>query len=196
MAQATKADGSLQELTKCRIITPFAAPDDVIRLKILPDLSMSKSSEYQSENIPGRSSPVVTYSHSSAKMITSELHFMTTTCQDIIDNLRYLRLLESLTYPGAAAGGAPFIPPPPVCKFICGKLLGDSGQCVVLKSWSFRADPSVAWDVETYLPYKFSVSCQWECVYSCANLPTNSMIRGIGAGWQCPPRSQDTTPTY
>lgn len=195
MAQATNASGQLQELTKCRIITPYDSPYDVVRLKILPDISFSKSASYQPETIPGRASPVLTYGHSDAKMINSELHFMVTTCQDIQDNLKYLRILESLVYPGANNGNAPYTPPP-VCKFLCGRLLSDSGQCVVMKSFSFKADTSVPWDVDTYLPYKFTVSCSWECVYSCANLPTNSMIATIGGTFVCPPPAKDIPPSY
>lgn len=197
MAKATSADGSLQELAKCRISTP----NGDIKLKILPDITDSKGANYQSEPIIGRTSPIFNYSYSEARMINSELTFMVTKCTDINDNIKYLRLIESLVYPGDAAGGAPYTPPP-VCKFYCGQLLGEAGVCVVLKSYNVKFSPDVAWDVETYLPYKFSVSCQWEVVYACSNLPTNSMIRTAGnyykkppsevpINWMCPPRSKD-----
>ncbi len=186
MAKATTAIGALQELVKCRIETP----NGVIRLKILPEITDSKSAAYVNETIMGRSSPVTTFSHSEPRMINSELTFMVTICQDILDNLTYMRLIESLVYPGPAAGGAPYTPPP-ICKFYCGKLLGDTGVCVVLKTYSVRIPTDVAWDVETYLPYRFTISCQWEVVYACKNLPTNNIIRAITQDWPCPPRKTD-----
>ena len=193
MGKATKADGSLQELTKCRISTP----NGVIRLKILPEITDSKGANYQSEPIIGRTTPVLNYAYSEPRSINTELTFMITTCQDIVDNLTYLRLIESLVYPGDASGGAPYTPPP-VSKIVCGKLLGDNGVCVVLKSYSVRYASDVAWDAATYLPYKFTVSCQWEVVYACKDLPTNCMIRTTGGyanpcpsaisiDWICPP---------
>lgn len=193
MSKATAPDGSLQVLAKCRIITP----DDTIYLKILPEITDSKSANYVNETIAGRSSPVTTYSHSEPRMISSDLHFMVTKCQDITDNLRYLRLIESLVYPGDPANKAPYTPPP-ICKFYCGRLLGDAGVCVVLKNYSVRYQSDVPWDVETYLPYRFTVTCQWEVVYACANLPTYQTIRQLdhnwpwqAPSWQCPPRNVD-----
>lgn len=186
MAKATGADGSLQELAKCRIITPFGD----IKLKILPDITDSKSANYVNETIIGRSSPVTNYSHSEPRTISSDLHFMVTKCQDIVDNLRSLRMIESLVYPGEPANNAPYTPPP-ISKFYCGKLLGDAGVCVVLKNYSVRFQGDVAWDVETYLPYRFTISCQWEVVYACANLPTYQKIKTLTVDWPCPPRNRD-----
>jgi hypothetical protein len=116
-------------------------------------------------------------------MITTELHFMTTTTEDINDNWRSIRIIQSLVYPGTATidGGAPFTPPP-VIKFICGNLLSTTkdgqpdGLCLILKSYSIRYPTNVAWDEETYLPYQFSISCNWEVVYACKNLPSNNCL--------------------
>jgi hypothetical protein len=193
MAKATTATGELQELAKCRIITPYGD----IKLKILPEITDSKSANYVNETIIGRSNPVITYSHSEPRMISSDLHFMVTTCQDITDNLKYMRMIESLVYPGDPSDGSPYTPPP-ISKFYCGRLLGDAGVCVVLKNYSVRFQGDVAWDVETYLPYRFTVTCQWEVVYACANLPTYQSIRKLDGNWPwnapswpCPPRSRD-----
>lgn len=186
MPKATGSDGALQELVKCRIITPYGT----IRLKILPEISDSKTANYQNETVAGRSSPVTTYSHSEPRTISSELTFMVTKCQDICDNLTYLRLIESLVYPNDGVGMLPYTPPP-VCKFICGKLLGDGGVCVILKSYSVKFPTDVAWDVETYLPYRFTVSCQWEVVYACRDLPSGNNIRQITCNWPCPPGKVD-----
>jgi len=190
MAKATEASGRLQKLAKCKIITPYKRDDDPglaveIELRVLPEITDAKGVTYQNEIIPGRASPVPTYGHSDARTISTELTFLIMTCDDIEENLRHLRTLESLAYPGDGTGGAPYAPPA-VCKFICGKLLGDGGVCVVLKSYSVRFQSDVAWDVETYCPYKFTVSCQWEVVYSCKSLPTNTKIRKLEMDWDCP----------
>lgn len=174
MARATETSGRLAILSKCKIITPCGT----ICLRILPDISDSKGANYASENAIGRSNPMVTYAFSEARMITSELHFMTTTTEDIDDNWRSLKIIQSLVYPGTATvnGGAPFTPPP-VVKFICGSLLdGPNGLCLILKSYSVRYPVNVAWDEATYLPYQFSITCTWEVVYACKNLPSNKCI--------------------
>lgn len=186
MAKATNEFGALQELIKCRIETPFG----MVRLKILPEISDSKSANYSTEPVQGRSTPVINYAYSEPRIIQMDLNFMVTECQDIIDNLTYLRIIQSLVYPGGSNGGAPYTPPP-VSKIICGKLLGDTGLCVVLRNYSVRYPTDVAWDVETYLPYRFTISCQWEVVYACSDLPTNAIIRTLVPNWVCPPPSID-----
>jgi hypothetical protein len=170
MTRATNQYGELQELSKCNITTPYG----MIRLKILPEISDSKGANYTNEPITGRTTPLTNYSYSEPRTITMDMTFAITTWQDIEDNLTYLRLLESLVYPGDPRGSAPFTPPP-VSKIICGKLLGDDPLCVILKSVSPKFPTDVPWDLETYLPYNFSVNCQWEVVYACENLPTKSL---------------------
>jgi hypothetical protein len=179
MPRATNNDGSLAPLQytdfgagKCEIQTPCGC----ITLKILPDITDSKGALYQPDNAPGRSSPMTTYSYSEARTISTDLHFMITQFSDISDNLRSLRIIQSLVYPGPQSATAPFTPPP-VVRFICGVLMdGIDGLCLVLKNYSVKYDPGVAWDVATFLPYRFSVNCNWEVVYSCNNLPTNKCI--------------------
>ena len=158
--------------TNCSIVTPCG----VICLKILPDITDSKSANYTNEVATGRSSPIVNYGYSEARMISTELHFMVTTSQDINDNWFALKTIQSLVYPQPPSANltAPYIPPP-VVRFICGQLMdGTNGLCLVLKSYSVRYPTEVAWDVDTFLPYKFSISCQWEVVYACSNLPSNT----------------------
>ncbi len=177
MPRATNNDGSLAILNysqsgggQCKIITPCGD----ICLRILPDISDSKGANYASEPIPGRTTPLLSYAYSEPRRITTELHFITTKRQDIIDNFTSLRIIQSLVYPGAANGIAPYTPPP-VVKFICGSLMdGPTGLCLILKDYNVRYDPSVAWDAVTFLPYRFTISCSWEVVYACKNLPRNN----------------------
>lgn len=172
MPRGTETSGRLAVLSKCKIITPCGT----ICLRILPDISDSKGANYAQENSIGRSNPLITFAYSEPRNITTELHFMTTTTGDINDNWRSLRIIQSLVYPGTATvdGGAPFTPPP-VVRFICGQLMdGDNGLCLILKNYSIRYPTNVAWDEITYLPYQFSISCNWEVVYACKNLPSSN----------------------
>lgn len=174
MPRGTENSGRLAVLPNCKIITPCGT----ICLRILPDISDSKAAHYAPENAIGRSSPLITYAYSEPRMINTELHFMTTVTDDINDNWRAIRIIQSLVYPGTAVadGAAPFTPPP-VVKFICGGLLdGSNGLCLILKSYNIRYPTNVAWDEQTYLPYQFSISCNWEVVYACKNLPSNNCL--------------------
>lgn len=184
--KATTADGHLQILDKCRIFTP----NGNINLRILPELTDAKGANYSNEPIIGRTTPIITYAYSEPRTIQSELAFQIMKCTDIADNLKYLRILQSCVYPGPSSGSVPYTPPP-VCKFICGKLLGDSGVCVILKNISVRFPTEVAWEADaldpSYLPYRFTVSCSWEVVYPCSKLPTNNLIKESPAiGYWCP----------
>lgn len=179
MPRATKNDGSLAPLQytnsgggKCEIQTPCGC----ITLKILPDITDSKGAQYASEPAPGRSSPMLTYAYSEPRNLSTELHFMITKFEDIELNLKSVRIIQQLVLPGPQSGIAPFTPPP-VVRFVCGSLLdGSQGLCLVLKNYSIRYPTEVAWDVTTFLPYKFSISCSWEVVYPCNKLPTNKCV--------------------
>lgn len=191
MPRGTENSGRLAVLDKCKIITPCGT----ICLRILPDISDSKAAHYAPENAIGRSNPLITYAYSEPRMINTELHFMTTMTADINDNWRAIRIIQSLVYPGAAVldGGAPFTPPP-VVKFICGDLLdGPNGLCLILKSYNIRYPTNVAWDQQTYLPYQFSISCNWEVVYACKNLPSNNCVPTNPCGQSGPQSCQPVT---
>ena len=185
MPRATESNGHLAIIPKCYFDTPCGR----ICLRILPDITDSKSANYIPENIPGRSSPIVTYAFSDPRQLSTEIHFMITQTSDIIENLRDLRIIQSLVYPTGPFGGAPFTPPPTV-RFVCGELMdGGSlgvpgpnnccvGLCLILRSYSVRYPTEVAWEKFTYLPYRFSISCNWEVVYACKDLPKNQCIIG------------------
>ncbi len=181
MPRGTLNDGSLAPLQyvgvgggKCEIQTPCGC----ITLKILPDITDSKSATYVSDPAPGRSSPMLTYAYSDPRTISTELHFMITKFEDIEENIRAIRIIQNLVLPGAASGLAPFTPPP-VVRFICGVLMdGTEGLCLVLKSYNIRYPTDVAWDIVSFLPYRFSISCNWEVVYPCNKLPVNECCVG------------------
>ncbi len=172
MPRATLKNGQLAPLTNCYILTPCGN----ICLRILPEISDSKGANYMPENIPGRVTPILTYAYSEQRTISSELHFMVTGPNDITNNFTYMAIIRQLVYPGPATAIAPFTPPP-VARFVCGHLLdGADGLCVILKSYSMRYPTDVAWDDLTCLPYRFTVSCNWDVVYTCEKLPTNDCV--------------------
>src|SRR4051812_22713439 len=123
--KATNEGGKLADIPNCTITVPNFSDGDIV-LKALPEISDSKSAAYNDEPVIGRSTPLKTYSHSENRIITMQLHFFTTSAEDSNQNIKYLRALESCTYPRKGTGNLPFLPPP-VCKIKCGKLLGDEG---------------------------------------------------------------------
>lgn len=143
---------------------------DSIKMKILPDISDSKSASYSDEAIIGRSQPIKTYSHSENRAISWTLHLIACEDQDLRTNLNIMRALEACLYPKDRSQKTSY-EPPPICKIKCGVLLGDQELCVVLKSYSVKFDPGVAWDESTLMPYKLDVDLSFETVYSSDDLP-------------------------
>ncbi len=208
MTRATESSGRLAIIENCKIKTPKGD----ICLRVLPEITDSKAANYANEPVIGRTTPVVTYGYSEPRSINTELTFIITKCEDIADNLRYYRIIQSLVYPGPGTANSPYTPPP-VSKFVCGRLFtteddcpnentfnlkGEDGVCVILKNYSARFPTDVAWDsnvstsgpeegdtIPSYLPYRFTISCSWEVVYSCDELPTCTQIARQTRDW-CP----------
>jgi hypothetical protein len=174
--RATNGQGDLEPLQDCYIETP----DKTIYMKILPEISDSKSASYNDEPIIGRSFPLKTYSHSENRDISWTAHFMVLTEADLEDNMESLRAIESLVYPeDVNTGGAPYAPPP-ICRIKCGALLAHASQggdvCAVLYSYSVKFPTDVVWDDNEYIPHKFDVDMQWKVVYDSQELPGRDRI--------------------
>jgi|GEM_PF-6866659 len=176
MPKATLQGGALTVIRDCWIYIPTFGP---ILLYALPDISDSKSAAYNDEPIIGRSFPLKTYSHSDNRSISMQVHLYVTKPDDVATNLAYLRAIESCTYPKDGAMGTPFAPPP-VCQIKCGKLLGATPLCVVLKQYSVKFPTDVTWDDTDYTPWKFDIDTTWEVVYSSAALPGQERIMAWG----------------
>lgn len=169
--KATLSGGKLLLIPNCYI----KIQGNTIPMNMLPDISDSKSATYNDEAVIGRSSPMKTYSHSDNRTISWTAYFITTSREDIMYNLEYLRLIESAVYPRDQA----FQPyaPPPVCALRCGHLLDQSADlCAVMKSYSVKFPTDVAWDADTNLPYKFSIDMQFDIVYESSSLPGQEKI--------------------
>jgi hypothetical protein len=52
--------------------------------------------------------------------------------------------------------------------------------CVVLRRYSVKLPTDVAWDEETYCPYKFDLETEWEVVYTSSDLPGAERIFSTG----------------
>lgn len=169
-------NGRLVEIPDCMISIPGEKP---IKLRALPDISDSKSAVYNNEAIMGRSFPLYTYSHSGDRQISMTMHFYIINKGDGAKNLEDLRKIQSLVYPRRGDGGAPY-KPPVVCTIKCGQLLAKEAICTVMQSYNIKFDPQVAWEKETYCPYKFSVDTSWLVVYTSSDLPYNDRIVQLG----------------
>jgi hypothetical protein len=171
MTKATDLNGILQEIEDCYIQISKSIK---IPMRITPDISDGKGATYGDETSIGRSFPIKTFSHGENRTIGWTAHFMVCEKGDIEKNLNYLRQIQSLVYP-RDGGSVPYAPPP-VCTIRCGKLLGESDICAVLKNYSVKFPPDVPWDYETKLPYKFSIDMSWEIVYKTNDLPGQERI--------------------
>jgi hypothetical protein len=176
MPKATTPLGQMLPLEKCYIDIPGATR---IVFTNLPDLSDSKSVVYNSEGVIGRSSPLHTYSYSDTRNLSIQLHLFVLEENDIQRNFEILRAIQSAAYPRQGAGGAPFLPPV-VCKIRCGNLLAKEDLCCILQQYSVKYPTDVAWDEDTYLPYKFDIDTNWQVVYSSFELPYNKRIFNSG----------------
>jgi len=181
MPKATVPGGPLVALQDCWIKIPVGnSMEYTVDLYSLPDISDSKSASYNDEPIIGRAFPLKTYSHSDNRTISMQLHFFVTHPDDVTKNLDHLRALESAVYPRVDdISGAPFVPPP-VCRIKCGELLAREHLCVVLKQYSVKFPIDVAWDENTYIPWKFDVDTTWEVVYKSPDLPGQRRILFTG----------------
>jgi hypothetical protein len=180
MPKATRLGGPLKKLEKCYIRVP---PGITIPINNLPDISDSKSASYTDESIMGRSSPVKVFSSGENRVISFQLHLFVTDPEDVFLNLNILRALQSCLYPREAENNVvPFIPPP-ICRLRCGDLLsrGDNSElCVILTDCSVTFPTDVAWDEETFTPYKFDIDTTWNVVYKSSDLPGQSRILFTG----------------
>jgi hypothetical protein len=194
MPAATITGGSLIPLKNCYIIIPcedcfslrdfagryYKNNEFTLELKVLPDITDTKSASYNDEIVIGRSSPLKTYSQSDNRAITMQIHMVVSEPGDINYNLMALRAIQSATYPQKGHNGAPFVPPP-VCRIKCGQLLSEGEElCVILKNYSVKFPTEVAWDEATFAPFKFDIETSWDVVYKSRDLPGQDRIFKLG----------------
>jgi hypothetical protein len=192
MPAATITGGPLVPIQNCYVIIPcnnlvwsrdkkYIQNDEFkLILKVLPDITDTKSASYNDETVIGRSSPLKTYAQSDNRSITMQIHMVVSEPNDIEYNLVALRAIQSATYPQIGENGAPFVPPP-VCRMKCGRLLSAGSElCVILKNYSVKFPTEVAWDEATFVPFKFDIETSWDVVYKSADLPGQDRIFSLG----------------
>jgi hypothetical protein len=158
--------------------------ETVILLKALPEISDSKSANYQDEPIIGRAAPFKSYSHSENRTIGMTIHLYVTRNEDIIENITNLRAIESAVYPRDKESNITTpVAPPPVCKIRCSSMLSDNELCVVLRSYSVRFPTDVAWVTVGSLtfPMKVDIETTWDVVNLSRDLPGQERILRSGS---------------
>lgn len=172
-------NGSLNKIPDCYIVIPGAglvsgSKEGIIPIDNLPDIGDTKNAVYNGEPIQGRSFPLYTYSHSADRTISMTVHFFIVNPGDGAKNLLYLKMIQSAVYPRSGSGAnvdtAPY-QPPPICRIKCGELIDSDELCVILQSYSVKFPTEVAWEEETYCPFRFSVDLSWMAVYTSEVLP-------------------------
>lgn len=177
--RATSEGGDLNSISDCYITIGTTR----IEMRILPDISDSKSVSYPDENAIGRSMPFKSFQNSENRSISWTAHFIVAKDGDSTIILEHLRAIESATYPREGNANTPYSPPP-ICRLKCGDLLSlqPTELCAVMKSYSVKFDTSVPWDTinGSFLPYKLDVDMQFDVVYNQSELPgSEQILRGF-----------------
>jgi hypothetical protein len=173
-------NGKLNEIPECELMIPKAGKYEQIKFNNLPDIGDSKSAVYNTEAIIGRSSPLQTYSYSSERTISLQIHLYIIEESDAKKNIETVRLIQSAVYPREGPS-VPYLPPP-ICKLKCGKLLGDSEICVILQNYNVKFPTEIAWSDYKgyYCPYKLDIDTNWIVVYTSSDLPFQNRIFNSG----------------
>jgi hypothetical protein len=176
--KATDSRGNFVPLDNCYISAKISGKEYMINMYILPDISDTKQSTYSDETGMGRSAPIKVFSHGDSRSISWTAHFFSPTKDIAKENLKNLRILESLVYPDVS--DTTIVSPPPIARIKCGSLLSEDALCVVLKSYTVKFPTDVAWDDTTYMPIKFDVDMTFEVVYQIIKLPGSQQIINFG----------------
>lgn len=183
--KATDNFGALNPIPNCDIVIPTNNGPYLIPLRILPEISDTKSADYQDQNVIGRAVPIKSFAHGGNRSISMKVTFVILRDEDALTNLKHIRAIQSAVYP-RQTDNSPYLPPP-ICKIRCGSLLAGSNNnsgylCVVLKSYSVDYPTDIAWysfrDSNLYVPYKVTMGLNWETVYDNESLPGQTRILG------------------
>jgi len=163
--------GSLQRLqASCWL----SVGDRMYHFRSLPEISDSKSANYNSQTVFGRSSPIRSYSDSSARTINVSFDLYSTDEKTREENFKFVRSIAMAVHP--KYGGT--YDPPPICKFTCGNLLSgkdvdDSDpsplQCLIM-NYNFNYGRDSIFD-NHMLPFHISGSLDLEVIHTPQTLP-------------------------
>lgn len=147
-------------------------------LRSAPEISDSKSANYNSTTIFGRSSPIRSYSDSSARTISVSFDLYNVDPSTRTENFNLVRNIAVSVHP--EYGGS--YDPPPICKFLCGTLLSapnENGdpyplQCLIM-NYNFSYGKETIFD-DGMMPFHIAVSLDLEVVHSTQTLPGRSEV--------------------
>lgn len=157
-------------LVKGCMISVVGIMDEPWQLKTMPEITDSKSANYNSQTVFGRSSPIRSYSDSGARTISVSFDLINTPIDEGA-NFEFLRAIAAAAHPQYDQG----IAPPPLIKFQCGPLISGKlgapqGVTCILSSYSFNFNKESTINDEM-VPFKIGVSLELEVVYSQQTLP-------------------------
>lgn len=177
--KATLPSGELVPIPDCYIVIP--ALDVEMPMKIMPDISDSKSASYSNENAIGRSFPFTNYSYSENRTIAWTAHFIVCKDSDPDEIMGFVRACEACTYPITQDTSGASYAPPPICRLRCGELLSfQDDVCAIMKSYSVKFDNTVPMAEGSYIPFKLDIDLQFDVVQDQANLPGAHQIMDLG----------------
>lgn len=161
-------------------------------LTSLPELTWRKEASYNTQNIIGRSSPIISYSSSKSRTIEIVLHMHNPTYQDMIYNMNAVHYLASAVHPRYQSTYAP----PPICTLACGSSQGGAPLTTTTASGSTRSantspfaylrfimtsisqsfNSESVWDDVLMVPRNWDVQISGEVIYNYVNLPGSSDV--------------------
>lgn len=180
--------GQLAPIPNCWIRIPVeigevAAGEDTFLIREIPEITDSKSANYTSQTIFGRSSPIRSYSNSEARKLSVSFNVYNTSEGVRRANFFLLRRIEAAVHPSYQPSQ---YQPPPVCQFQCGVAL--SGMIggpeedaevrpvnVIIQNYSFSFGQDTFYD-DDLLPFVIGVSLDLEVVYSQSTLPGSADV--------------------
>lgn len=152
--------GNLTNIPTCIFTVPGAGS---FQLKVVPTISDSKSANYASQTIYGRSNPVRSYSESGPRTITIGWSVFNTD-EDIENNIKLIRAIQASVHPKYQYD------PPPICKLQCGKLLSSGVVDVLVTNYKFNYSNDCVYN-DDLIPFQIDIDLDLEVAYSQANLP-------------------------
>lgn len=171
-------DGKLQKIKGCWLKIPGSLTTGGKHyFRSLPEITDSKSANYNSQTIFGRASPIRSFSDSAPRTISIswDMYNVDQLARDATYEM--IRAISSAVYPIYE----PPYNPPPICQFQCGSILAGKHQedrmamdCLIM-SYNFSYGKDSIMD-DYMMPFHISASLDLEVIYSSKDLPGQDAI--------------------
>lgn len=157
-----------------------------LRFQSLENVNESQQPNFEQISIVGRSENYISYSGSSNRVITLDLHFVASVNQfdqgDFDIPTRNIRFLQALTLPTYGNGGVMY--PPPLCLLVLGRFIAARG---VLSNMSPQYTGTFSGRNHAF-EYPLHVTCSME--FTCVNtqpLQASDYLRAAAEGGDMEP---------